>query len=932
MLIDNLSSSSKLQLEESKVSSSESGSMVESFASISVDTEPRLATSLGTSPQAIPGIAHYDSPHSSPITIPTLHNIEIKPNLSSEVPVTHTAPNDPTIPATPQEHCSPQDIPLTSTPVEEPIKKSVNEFGRTLAQAVIPGSTMPYSTEMSFSPWTQPTLTAMPSPIDAVTTPQIVAAVLILYLKMLPHPLVPPSYFHTALRIACIPHTAHRSHQARILIIKLPPIPRRIQLDTLVSVFMPFFLRPPSHSQSGASAPSPAPQNPTLQRDAANMFVRLLIENAEFMNLSAEIPEATQEGSMESFFLKGKATQDQRGNDVLLEFNKGDKIHLVSVYKEGWIEGILGKEKGLVPASQIVILAVSDTHPLPGVPGATPYNEVTPKSSSETVSNNTPTPSTPAVKVVEEDKKKHGFLYAAKKRLHLSSGKKDKPESTTPALIIPPVTPLGSVTPTTASNGTAAASASPPSAHPDLATLPSGWKLGFDKVSGKYYYVNVHTRKSQWKKPDAPALPATSTDPPAQTTEPQSSSRPQHTPQSTQPTPQPPQLLQQHHQLAQQPPQLTQQQLLYQQMQFAQGGIGPMMGMQAMGGLQPNIMMQPGVLGGVQLGMQGGLTTVFPVGETNVDQALQEKIIALHEAELELEKKQEELKRKERHLEAQRRLDHLKNERPNWQIDFSELELQDQIGEGGFGRVFRGRWRGTEVAVKTLKGGDTASPQEIAIFSKEVSILRSLHHPQLVLFLGASIAPVLAMVSEFMVGGSLFDLLYKKRIIPSPQQRQTFALDMAKAMAYLHNSKPPIIHRDLKSANILLDEKGEHCKVCDVGLARVKSENAVLTGAVGTFAWMPPEMIGGQEYDERADVYSYGLILYELVSGKVPFSGLTKEQITQKILVSDERPPLPSGLTAKWRDLITACWATKMALRPPFIATIDLLPTINSKT
>lgn len=81
--------------------------------------------------------------------------------------------------------------------------------------------------------------------------------------------------------------------------------------------------------------------------------------------------------------------------------------------------------------------------------------------------------------------------------------------------------------------------------------------------------------------------------------------------------------------------------------------------------------------------------------------------------------------------------------------------------------------------------------------------------------------------------------------------------DIAQAMAYLHNCKPPIVHRDLKSLNILLDVKQEHAKVCDVGLARVKDEE--LMGAVGTYLWMPPEMMTGTHYTEKADVYRFVL-------------------------------------------------------------------------
>ena len=266
-------------------------------------------------------------------------------------------------------------------------------------------------------------------------------------------------------------------------------------------------------------------------------------------------------------------------------------------------------------------------------------------------------------------------------------------------------------------------------------------------------------------------------------------------------------------------------------------------------------------------------------------------------------------------------------------------ELGKKIGEGGFGEVYCAKWRGTTVAVKVLKHkGDSSffTPDEASRFSKEVSILRALNHPNLVLFLGACLTPRLCMISEYMFGGSLYDLLYKKKKIPDHNRRCALSLDVAKAMAYLHNSKPAIVHRDLKSLNILLDEKGEHAKVCDVGLARPKRDSdeggdGTLVGAVGTYSWMPPEMLKNQPYTEKADVYSYGLVLYEICTGKLPFAGMTPQEISVRVAIRDERPPLPSSLNSKWKDIIIACWTTDYTKRPSFIEIINMLTPLEKK-
>ncbi|KAH3756853.1 protein kinase [Pelomyxa schiedti] len=880
------------------------------------NASPKLVQHLAASKQMTPSTP-VEPPPPTPPTPPTLdisHNessglssteaVLLPPVEAAPLPPTEAAPLPPVSPSlstTPSPPTS--STPTTST-------KTVNEFGRTLANSVLPGTSVPYVIEQCIThltsliqsnalpldifsplpPGHEP-VTALkanfevhdgssstPSPLSTTPslTPQVIATVLLTYLQQLPHPLLPGAYYYTALRIACIPCEPHRLHQIRVLITKLPSIPRatilrlcsflsssKIPLPVIISLFTPLILRQ-QHQQTTHTAP----EEPQLHHEAAQIFVRLILENMEFMSLQVQIDPVNE--SEYSFLLKGKAQQDQKGNDVILDFKKGDLIHLIAVYKEGWLEGVavgagggLGSgTKGLVPVPSIVLMAVSESIPLPGLPSAV---KAGPEMCGKQVSTPLPEVPTPVTKEeVHEEKKKKGFLSGLKSRI---GGKKDAPTSSTTSgttTTTPTPTPTAALpTPTTTA-------ATPPS-------LPPGWKEGFDPANRKAYYINMYTRKAQWVRPTAPAGPGT-----------------------IDPAQQKMMMMQQQQQMVM----MQQQQLLLaQQQQMLNGG---------MVGVNP----------GMTMGMLPGAT---------VDAALQEKMEALHMAEVEMEKRQEALKKKEEHLEAQRRVDQLARggQKPNWQIEYSEIELLNQIGEGGFGKVFRGRWRGTEVAVKTLKGGEDASVQEVAVFSKEVSILRSLHHPQLVLFLGACLSPVLAMVSEFMTGGSLYDLLYKSRILPNPIQRQVYALDIAKAMAYLHNCRPPIIHRDLKSANILLDEKGEHAKVCDVGLARVKSDNVVLTGAVGTFAWMPPEMMKGLQYDERVDVYSYGLILYELVTATIPFAGLNPTQIQHMIATLDQRPPLPFDLSPKWSTLIQTCWATDMTLRPPFMRIIDTLPTIN---
>ena len=457
-----------------------------------------------------------------------------------------------------------------------------------------------------------------------------------------------------------------------------------------------------------------------------------------------------------------------------------------------------------------------------------------------------------------------------------------------------------------------AAAAAATAANGGEGGLPCGWAEAKDQ-KGRTYYINMLLKTSQWEKPTSPA-PG---------------------PNGTVATPA---LM-----------------ASMAQMQASRGMMynpAMMSGMMMQNPMMQQMMMMNRMMGMQQPGVAGAATpagAAAGAGAGAGDIEYQRRMEQLRVAEQHLMQQQmlvqqqvqmqASLVRRAQELEAKAKLENLKKDSaPNWQINFSELEFEQKIGEGGFGEVFRAKWRGTTVAVKTLKHKGPSkhfTPDEATRFSKEVSILRALNHPNLVLFLGACLSPKLCMISEYMFGGSLFDLLYKKKKVPDHSKRCVLALDIAKAMAYLHNSRPAIVHRDLKSLNILLDEKGEHAKVCDVGLARFMSDSGPgegkLVGAVGTYSWMPPEMMKGQAYTEKADVYSYGLVLYEMCTGKLPFAGLAPQQISLRVAVYNERPPLPSSLNSKWKDLITACWGADDTKRPSFIEIIDTLTALEKK-
>ncbi|KAF8006832.1 hypothetical protein BT93_K0982 [Corymbia citriodora subsp. variegata] len=196
-------------------------------------------------------------------------------------------------------------------------------------------------------------------------------------------------------------------------------------------------------------------------------------------------------------------------------------------------------------------------------------------------------------------------------------------------------------------------------------------------------------------------------------------------------------------------------------------------------------------------------------------------------------------------------------------IPWSDLELKERIGAGSFGTVHRADWHGSEVAVKILMEQDFHA-ERFREFLREVAIMKRLRHPNIVLFMGAvTEPPKLSIVTEYLSRGSLYRLLHKPgaREMSDERRRLNMALDVAKGMNYLHKRNPPIVHRDLKSPNLLVDKKYT-VKVCDFGLSRLKPRTFLSSkSAAGTPEWMAPEVLRDEPSNEKSDVYSFGVIL-----------------------------------------------------------------------
>ena len=328
-------------------------------------------------------------------------------------------------------------------------------------------------------------------------------------------------------------------------------------------------------------------------------------------------------------------------------------------------------------------------------------------------------------------------------------------------------------------------------------------------------------------------------------------------------------------------------------------------------------------------------------------------------------------------------------------IDFSELKLEEVIGGGGFGQVWKAKWRSTPVAVKVLTGSAQSQKVPRAVleeFAAEINLLRGMRHPNICLYMGACLQPPnRAIITELAANGSLWDalrlplnppyravgrpdgltyqeawppILYQPdprhgmppsasasnssrrmtttatasvvKTTPSiPEGQWPWALvkrvacGTARGMAYLHSGVPPVLHRDLKSANILLDESYTP-KVCDFGLSRLQaSTNSSMTGNCGTVQWMAPEVLANQKYNEKADVFSYGIILWELLTRACPYEGMGAVQCALAVLNRDHRPVIPHWCPPFLQALIRACWKTDPQDRPTFaqiLAALEAMP------
>eukprot|EP00198_Chlamydomonas_reinhardtii_P002739 XP_001692075.1 predicted protein [Chlamydomonas reinhardtii] len=275
-----------------------------------------------------------------------------------------------------------------------------------------------------------------------------------------------------------------------------------------------------------------------------------------------------------------------------------------------------------------------------------------------------------------------------------------------------------------------------------------------------------------------------------------------------------------------------------------------------------------------------------------------------------------------------------------WIIDQSEVALGPVLGEGEFGVTYLGTWRHASVAVKIVRLRHAA---ELTSFLREVETMSYIRHPNVVPFLGACLSGTdkLSLVTEYMTGGTLADWLHPGGM-PAPGsssgtltqpvrpllERLKMAHQVALGMCPLEACRPSILHRDLKAANVYLDNKGV-ARVGDFGLSRrlLEEARASLTGETGTYLYMAPEVMRHEVYDSKADVWSWGVLLSECITCAMPYGHTFMTPVQVAMAVSEESlaPEVPASLNEEIKLVLRLACQFEPDLRPDFAALADML-------
>ncbi|CAN6439683.1 unnamed protein product [Victoria cruziana] len=291
-----------------------------------------------------------------------------------------------------------------------------------------------------------------------------------------------------------------------------------------------------------------------------------------------------------------------------------------------------------------------------------------------------------------------------------------------------------------------------------------------------------------------------------------------------------------------------------------------------------------------------------------------------------------------------------------WEIDLSKLEVKNVIAQGTYGTVYKGVYDGQDVAVKLLDWGEDGLAKEHetaalrASFRQEVAVWHKLDHPNVTKFVGASMgtselkipsrnssidgheaipARACCVVVEYQPGGTLKQFLIKNRRKKLAYKTVILlALDLARGLSYLHSRK--IVHRDVKTENMLLD-RTRTLKIADFGVARVEAQNPKdMTGETGTLGYMAPEVLNGQPYNRRCDVYSFGICLWEIYCCEMPYPYLSFAEVSSAVVQQNLRPEIPRCCPNSLANVMRKCWDANPEKRPDMDEVVKMLESLDT--
>ncbi|XP_052182961.1 serine/threonine/tyrosine-protein kinase HT1-like [Diospyros lotus] len=269
-----------------------------------------------------------------------------------------------------------------------------------------------------------------------------------------------------------------------------------------------------------------------------------------------------------------------------------------------------------------------------------------------------------------------------------------------------------------------------------------------------------------------------------------------------------------------------------------------------------------------------------------------------------------------------------------WMVDLSKLFIGLKFAHGAHSQLYHGKYKDEPVAVKLIRVPDDDKDGSLAAslekqYVSEVTLLSRLHHQNVIKFVAARRKPpVFCIITEYLSQGSLRAYLHKLEHKSLPLEKLiSIALHIARGMEYIHSQG--VIHRDLKPENILINQDF-HIKIADFGIACEEAYCDILADDPGTYRWMAPEMVKRKSYDRKVDVYSFGLILWEMVAGTIPYEDMTPIQAAFAVVNKNLRPAMPGDCPAAMGALIEQCWSLHPEKRPEFWQIVNVLEQFKS--